>query len=393
MNDTKNTLGSAAKDARFLAKIDSREDLPEIFKKHGLFLLPIKNGEFLILKGEGFCNIENQSTSIIDFETRLKLDLQASRIGDSEMQHLDYSFNTGLLQYHYKTKSLYQTIRGRKFTPSFSFYFNKHLIHVQSVQMEVDGGYEAEEMLALIEAKNIKINNFVIRQLYYPFRSWKHNIPEKDIKLSFFSHNNGIYTLHDFTFADPENYNSIKQLKTSHYRIVSFIKINNFKLPLNPSGKNIIPQADDLNKVVELVEKVANGTFDAQSMANELRFDKRQSSYYREAAEALGFVYIENNKYYPSEAGKAFGMKRDKERDNFLAEQIINIPIFFKIFSLLISGQTKIERQQLIEIIMGTSRLNQTTATRRSSTVLSWLKWFDKQIGILKVIDNIIQLK
>lgn len=54
MNDTKNTLGSAAKDARLLAKIDSREDLPEIFKKHGLFLLPIKNGEFLILKAKGF---------------------------------------------------------------------------------------------------------------------------------------------------------------------------------------------------------------------------------------------------------------------------------------------------------------------------------------------------
>lgn len=393
MNDTKNTLGAKAKDARLLAKIDSKEDLPEIFKKHGLFLLPIKNGEFLILKGEGFCDIENKSTSIIDFEAKLGFDLQSSRIGDSEMQHLDYSFNTGLLQYHYNANTLYQTIRGRKFTPSFSFYFNNHLIHVQSVQIEIDGGYEAEELLALVEAKNIKLDNFVIRQLYYPFRTWKYNIPGKEIKLSFFSHNNGIYTLHDFVFTDLENYNSIRQLKTSHYRIVSFKKINNFKLPLNPSGKNIIPQADDLNKVVELVKKVAKGIFDSQSMANELKFDKRQSSYYREAAEALGFVYMENNKYYLSEAGKTFVMKRGKLRDNFLAEQIINIPIFFKIFSVLISGQIKIERQQLVDLIMETSHLNQTTATRRSSTILSWLKWFDKQIGIIKIIDNIIQLK
>lgn len=275
MNDTKDILGAKAKDARFLAKIDTREDLPSIFKEHDLFLLPIKNGEFLILKGEGFCNIKNMSSSVFDFETKLKFELLSSQIGNSEMQHLDYTFNTGLLHHHYNADVLHQTIRGRKYTPAFSFYFNSQRIDVEGVQIEVDGGYEGEEILALIEAKNIKTDNFVIRQLYYPFRTWKHNVPKKDIKLSFFSHNNGIYTLHDFIFSDPKNYNSIKQLKTSHYRIVSFKKINNFKLPLNPSGENIVPQADDLHKVVELVEKISKGTTASQSMADAFGFDKR----------------------------------------------------------------------------------------------------------------------
>lgn len=393
MNDTKDTLGAKAKDARFLAKIDSREDLPLIFKERGLFLLPTKNGKFLILKGEGFCDIENMSATIFDFETKLKFELLSSRIGDSEMQHLDYSFNTGLLQHHYNVPGLHQTIRGRKYTPAFYFYFNTQRIDVEGVQIEVDGGYEGEKLLALIEAKNIKTNNFVIRQLYYPFRTWKHNIPKKNINLSFFSHNNGIYTLHDFIFSDPNNYNSVKQLRTSHYRIVSSKKIDDFKLPLNPSGKNIVPQADDLNKVVELVQKVAKGTADSQSMADAFGFDKRQSSYYREAAEALGFVCMEKNEYYLSEVGENLISKKGEERTNFLADQIVNIPIFFEIFSRLSGKQTKITKHQLVEIIINVSHLNSTTANRRSSTILSWLKWFEKQIGLIKIVDNIIQLK
>lgn len=393
INDTKDILGAKAKDARFLAKIDTRGDLPSIFKEHGLFLLPIKNGEFLILKGEGFCDIQDLDPTVLDFEAKLKFELLSSQIGNSEMQHLDYTFNAGLLHQHYKADVLHQTIRGRKFTPAFSFQFNSNSINVEGVQIEVDGGYEGEEILTLIEAKNIKTDNFVIRQLYYPFRAWKHNIPNKDIKLSFFTHNNGIYTLHDFFFSDPNNYNSIEQLKTAHYRIVSSRKISSFKLPLNPSGKNIIPQADDLHKVIGLVEYVSKGITTSQSMADALGFDKRQSSYYREAAEALGFIYIANNEYHLTEAGKALISKKDKDRNNFLAEQIMNIPIFFKVFSNLIEGQTKITKLQLAETIENISHLNSTTANRRSSTILSWLKWFEKEIGFIKVVDNSIQLK
>ena len=393
INNTKNVLGSKAKDARLLAKIDNREDLPAIFKEHGLFLLPIKNGEFLLLSGDGFSEINNLSNTIEEFESALAFELLSSQFGDSEMQHLDYAFNTGLLESHFKENKMYQTIRGRKYTPAFSFDFHKQRIDVEGVQIEVDGGYESARSIALIEAKNVRINNFVIRQLYYPFRTYKKLISEKEIKTSFFSHNNGVYTFHDFSFEDASIYNSIKQIGTRHYRIVSYKKVDEIKLPLSPSGRNIVPQADDLNKVLELIANIEKGIRDSEKMAEKMRFERRQSSYYREAAEALGFVYMEGSEYFLTEAGKAFIGKNESERKKFLARQILNIPIFFEAITRLLKERAPLNKNQVAELIQVKSRLNSTTAKRRSSTILSWFAWLGKEIEIISVSDGVIKLR
>ena len=42
---------------RIICKQDTRESRPDIFKELGLFLLPVKNGEYAILKGEGYIDI------------------------------------------------------------------------------------------------------------------------------------------------------------------------------------------------------------------------------------------------------------------------------------------------------------------------------------------------
>ena len=67
--------------------------------------------------------------------------------------------------------SLVLTIRGRKYTPEFSFTPTDS-IGSRSVQTEVDSGYEGRDQLVLIEAKSGKATNTIIRQLYYPYRQW-----------------------------------------------------------------------------------------------------------------------------------------------------------------------------------------------------------------------------
>ena len=39
---------------RVMAKIDSSSGLPDIFKRNGYFILPIKNKEYAIVRGDGF---------------------------------------------------------------------------------------------------------------------------------------------------------------------------------------------------------------------------------------------------------------------------------------------------------------------------------------------------
>ena len=89
------------------------------------------------------------------------------------MQHLDFAYATSLIRSFMDDPNLILTIRGRKYTPEFDFFVNKHKIIVKSVQTEVDSGYESDKQVVLIEAKNSEASNTIIRQLYYPFRQWQ----------------------------------------------------------------------------------------------------------------------------------------------------------------------------------------------------------------------------
>ena len=48
---------TSEKEVRILCKQDSREDRPKIFIDNDLFILPKKNGEYYVVKGEGYIDI------------------------------------------------------------------------------------------------------------------------------------------------------------------------------------------------------------------------------------------------------------------------------------------------------------------------------------------------
>ena len=208
------------KEVRILCKQDSREDRPDIFKKNNLFLLPVKNGFYNIIKGEGYVDIPVINKEIDIYVSKLDFLLETSKIGNSEMQHLDYAYASSLIRTFVEDPSLVLTIRGRKYTPDFDFYVGKQLINVSSVQTEVDAGYEGKKQIVLIEAKNFETNNVIIRQLYYPYRQWQSKTDKKVVTLFFDKgKNNDIYSIWQFEFEDPKNYNSIKLVKAGKFKI------------------------------------------------------------------------------------------------------------------------------------------------------------------------------
>ena len=56
------------KEVRILCKQDTRECRPAIFVKKNLFLLPEKNGLYLIIKGEGYIDIPEITTETTIFQ-------------------------------------------------------------------------------------------------------------------------------------------------------------------------------------------------------------------------------------------------------------------------------------------------------------------------------------
>lgn len=211
---------TSEKEVRILCKQDTREQRPIIFQKNGLFLLPVKNGIYNIIKGEGYIDIPEIKEEIQVYISKLNFQLDTTVIGDSEMQHLDYAYATSLIRSFAEDSSLVLTIRGRKYTPTFSFNVGHQKVNVESVQTEVDAGYEGNNQVVLVEAKNFAASNIIIRQLYYPFRQWQAHTKKK-VCTYFFDKSPGkdIFALWQFEFSDSENYNSIRLLKSGRFRI------------------------------------------------------------------------------------------------------------------------------------------------------------------------------
>jgi hypothetical protein len=208
------------KEVRILCKQDTREDRPRIFQENGLFLLPVKNGFYNILKGEGYVDIPPIKKETVEYVSKLDFALDSAVVGNSEMQHLDYAYAASLIRTFMEDNSLVLTIRGRKYTPSFEFSVGEQLVKVESVQTEVDAGYEGRNKIVLIEAKNRNTTNVIIRQLYYPFRQWQH-FTKKKIYTLFFDKDSikNLYLMWQFEFEDVKNYNSIRLVKSKAFKI------------------------------------------------------------------------------------------------------------------------------------------------------------------------------
>ncbi|HRJ91264.1 MAG TPA: hypothetical protein PLU21_03595, partial [Candidatus Saccharibacteria bacterium] len=107
-------------EARLMAKNDSRKDVPPVMRGNGYFLLPVNNGNYAIVRGEGFHDIE-PTTEPIQFTSRIKFNLATASRNTSEMQYLDYCSASGLMEDVINRGVLYSSIRGRERSGAFSF--------------------------------------------------------------------------------------------------------------------------------------------------------------------------------------------------------------------------------------------------------------------------------
>ena len=216
---TKHFTKTTQREVRVLCKHDRREDRPEIFQEEGLFILPVKNGIYAIIKGEGYVDIPEIKGKTKVYNSSLDFALDTSLVGNSEMQHLDFAYASSLIRTFLKDDSLVLTIRGRKYTPKFDFMVGKQKIEVKSVQTEVDAGYEGRNQVVLIEAKNSKSKNTIIRQLFYPFRQWQ-TYTQKKVNTLFFEKQDNNYLMWEFGFKDVNDYNSIHLIKNQRFEII-----------------------------------------------------------------------------------------------------------------------------------------------------------------------------
>jgi len=252
------------REARLMTKFDNSATLPDIFKKNNFSILPINRGSYIISNFKVYEKFETNNKEIykIDFPEYIR-SIDFNNI-TSESIAVNSAYITKILEDFLEEEGLVPTVNGRMGSGDFKFNILRNdkdslEISVESSQIEIDGGYEGVESLTLIEAKNYISDDFMVRQLYYPYRLWKEKI-NKPVRTIYLVYSNGIFNVYEYEFKNLNDYNSISLVKSKRYSIEDTeIEINDIQNVL--SGTKIInepeisfPQADKFDRIINLCE-------------------------------------------------------------------------------------------------------------------------------------------
>lgn len=374
---------------RLMMKWDHSSHLPPVLKATGRFILPLKNGLYAIIKGDGYHTPE-PCPPCEPFLFRLPFELETSQPGLSEMQHLDLAFNAGLISAFTNEPVLYPTLRGRKYSPSFTFQVGDHHLEARGVQIEIDQGYEGPDSIIIIEAKIGECLDFHLRQLYYPYRTWLH-LSNKKVRTIFFTYepSEKIYRLREYAFSPPDHYQQPTLVRAAAYHLVPAPA----PAPLCSRSRPTVPlpQADKLPRLAVIPVLVALGYTTPSSLAERLKFAERQGRYYLDAACSLGF--LSRNPYRLSPQGQVYVASQTREREQLLAKAVLSVPPLDDfITNLLLSPNGSLSKADLLSLIKQETTFLESTSARRVQTLWAWLTTLSRQGAAFRIQGDRITL-
>ena len=379
------------REARLMTKFDHKINLPKIFIDNNLSILPITRGSYVISRFDAYNKFENKNSEIVKVQFPDYIESIDYENIISEAMAINCAYVSGIMSDFVEDEGLVPTVNGRMGSSSFSFKINNNgndmNIDVKNSQIEIDGGYEGFKTLSLIEAKNSIADDFIIRQLYYPYRLWSNKLNKK-VKSIFMVYSNGIYNLYEYEFKDKENYNSLELVKQKNYTIENIeIDIDdiinifeNIKIMDEPEIP--FPQANNFNRIINLCELLYKNEMTKEDITENYYFDSRQTDYYTDAGRYLGLIdkKKENKivKFYLTSEGKKIFKLKYKERQLKYVELIFKHEVFKKCFYKCIETGILPDKKEIVEIMKEVNLYNIKsieTYERRASTVRKWINW------------------
>jgi len=205
---------------RLLCKQDCDLDRPKIFKDNNLFIIPVKNGEYLLTNNSIYFKLTYTKTKIIKIKKNTNSMLLT--IGNSETSLIDNLRYSGLFEkkQYLKEPILFGSLLNGRHRCNFNTQLENKSIEIHGVQYETDACYESENKILLLEAKSINnIDSFNIRQLYYPYRTIYDVVKDKKEILSLFINkdSNNVIHIWKFIFTNPFVMTSIQNIGYNTY--------------------------------------------------------------------------------------------------------------------------------------------------------------------------------
>ncbi|MFK7933104.1 MAG: hypothetical protein AB8G22_06315 [Saprospiraceae bacterium] len=378
------------REARLMTKFDHRANLPRIFTEHNLSILPVTRGTYVIGQFDAYANLSyttNTEITEIPFPAYLE-SIDYANIY-SESAALNCAFVCGIIE-DFMGERAVPTVSGRMGTGIFDFQlsFNQQknkTLRVHNSQCEIDGGYESAEQLMLVEAKNFISDDFLIRQVYYPYRLWRDKLKKRVLPV-FMTYSNDTFSFFEFEFTDPLQYNSIRLLRQKNYAIapelITLKEIADlaYNTPTLPEPEVPFPQADKFARVIDLLGWLMNeGELSKGDITENYNFDSRQTDYYNNAGRYLGLIERSGKGIFQlTERGRKIMQQKPKAKTLSLIKAMFEHAIFQRAFqSYLIDNQLP-TTDKIVALMQQTHiyKVNtDSTRRRRSATVLRWLEW------------------
>lgn len=385
---TADQIRKTGREPRLMTKFDSRDQRPKLLAQAGLTILPVSNGEYVLLKGDGYATIP-PAGRVETYNAEKIADLETIRWQEGirgESQAIDTLFIASCLRTFAADPDLQLTIRGRLRSSQFRFRFQtdpKRIdINVDRVQIEVDAGFEGNKIV-ILEAKFGSVQDFIVRQLYYPYRDLLHSGVKKEIVPILLVYSNRVYSLYQFEFPNPDLY-EIRLVRQANFTLERVRTIPRFADVAPDKGQKIprgvpFPQADDLSKVFDVTDLLLAGSMRKEEIASEFGVDPRQGDYYGNAAAWLGFTTKKNHQFVLTDDGLKFTQMDRIDRTSEVARRLRALPAFAETAEALIKGEV-LPQAEIAKTIARNYHLTGTTPTRRASTVRAWIDWLARQL-------------
>lgn len=387
------------REARLMTKFDHKSQLPKLFTENSLSILPTSRGGYIIGTFETYCDFNTDDIEVTPIEFPTFLESLDYRDITSEATAINCAFVSKILHDFTEEENLLPTVCGRMSSSSFGFNINSRSgvfnISVGNSQVEIDGGYEGDNSLNLIEAKNYISNDFLVRQLYYPFKLWSSKI-QKKVRPIFLTYSNGVFHLREYSFTDINHYNSLILIKHRKY-VVQDGSFNIEALIEIIESTSIIdepeipfPQADSFERVINLCELLNQKDFiTKEEITQNYDFDARQTDYYTNAGKYLGVIDFCKDSITGlpgcllTTKGRQVFSTNLLERQKVFIKLIISHSVFKSTLELYLENGIMPDKSTIIDL-MGQSNLynlnSESTFVRRASTIIGWTNWIVNQI-------------
>ncbi|MBR1831135.1 MAG: transcriptional regulator [Ruminiclostridium sp.] len=380
------------REPRLMAKFDHTINLPKLFKRNKLSILPLTRGDYVISHFDAYHKFETISTEITNIS--LPNHIQSLNVDSitSEAVALNCAYVSGIMGDFLEDDQLYPTVSGRMGSGIFDFKVKDIItnsqitVKVNNSQIEIDAGYEGLQNLALIEAKRDLSDDFLVRQLYYPFRTWKDRV-SKVVKPIFLVYSNGVFHLYEYRFDNPNEYSSLTLVKQKNYTIEEDTTITAEEINMLLDDNQItnepqvaFPQADSFERVINLCELLQEHPMSRDEITINYAFNVRQTNYYTDAARYLGLVNKQRDDditFSLTPKGKTILHHHYKQRQLAFAESILSHKVFKDSLRLWFR-QGDISKADIITIMKQNNLYkveSESTYIRRASTIKGWLDW------------------